>query len=138
MGRENELRWIAAVVQSALDERGASGLMLGDPGIGKSALLDAASRLIAEGVVLAVAGVEAESEIPFGALQRLMLPHVGVAQSLPDKQRDALLVALGMEHGRAADTTLVGLAMLSLLSTIAQDQPVLCLVDDVQWVDPRR
>ena len=136
VGREHELRWISAIVQSALGVRGASGLLVGDPGIGKSALLDAASHFNADGAVLSVAGAEAESEIPFGALQRLVLHHVDIAQTLPDKQRDALLIAVGMESGRAADTTLVGLAMLSLLSTISQSLPVLCLVDDVQWVDP--
>ena len=135
VGREDELRWIATIVQSALDERGASGLLVGEAGIGKSALLHAASALLAGGVVSSVAGVETEREIPFGALQRLVLPHLAIAQTLPDKQRDALLVALGMEVGRAADTTLVGLAMLSLLSTLSQTAPVLCLIDDVQWVD---
>jgi DNA-binding CsgD family transcriptional regulator len=107
----------------------------GAPGAGKTALLDYAVESAAGLSVARVAGVEAEVELAFAALQQLLSPMLGVAGRLPDPQRDALEVALGRRAGPAPDRFLVDLAALGLLSAAAAERPMLCVVDDVQWLD---
>ena len=85
--------------------------------------------------VARVAGVESEMELAFAALQQLCAPMLGKLEGLPDPQRDALGVAFGLNIGAAPDRFLVGLAALSLLSEAAEQQPLLCVVDDAQWLD---
>src|ERR1700745_2250662 len=74
-------------------------------------------------------------ELPFAALQQLCAPMLDKLESLPDPQRDALGVAFGLKAGAAPDRFLVGLAALSLLSEAAEQQPLLCVIDDAQWLD---
>src|SRR5277367_6739396 len=107
----------------------------GEAGVGKTALLDyLAGR--ASGCRLArIAGVQSEMELPFAALQQLCARTVDQLHSLPAPQRDALQVALGMSSGPAPDRFLVGLGVLNLLSEIAEQQPLVCLIDDEQWLD---
>jgi DNA-binding CsgD family transcriptional regulator len=116
---------------------GRSGVLVmhGEPGVGKTALLEYAVGSAAGLRVVRVAGVESEMELAFAALQQLCAPMLGQLAALPDPQRAALGVAFGLDTGAAPDRFLVGLAVLSLLSEVAEQQPLLCVVDDAQWLD---
>src|SRR6202012_206180 len=116
---------------------GRSGVlvMLGEPGVGKTALLEHAIESAAGLRVARVTGVESEMELAFAALQQLCAPMLDHLAGLPDPQRDALGVAFGLTTGAAPDRFLVGLATLSLLSEAAEQQPLLCVIDDAQWLD---
>jgi tetratricopeptide (TPR) repeat protein len=116
---------------------GRSGVLVlrGEPGVGKTALLDWVVGSAAGLRVARVAGVESEMELAFAALQQLCVPMLGKLGGLPDPQRAALGVAFGLETGTAPDRFLVGLAVLGLLSEVAEQQPLLCVVDDAQWLD---
>ena len=116
---------------------GRSGVLVmrGEPGIGKTALLEYAIESAAGLRVERVAGVESEMELAFAALQQLCAPMLDKLEGLPDPQRDALGVAFGLKLGAAPDRFLVGLAALSLLSEVAEQQPLLCVIDDSQWLD---
>ena len=109
--------------------------MRGEPGVGKTALLEDAIESAAGLRVARVAGVESEMELAFAALQQLCAPMLDKLAGLPDPQRDALGVAFGLSTGAAPDRFLVGLAALSLLSEVAEQQPLLCVIDDAQWLD---
>src|SRR5271155_4467313 len=113
---------------------GRSGVLVmrGEPGVGKTALLEYA---IESAAGLRVAGVESEMELAFAALQQLYAPMLDKLAGLPDPQRAALGVAFGLNTGPAPDRFLVGLATLSLLSEAAEQQPLLCVIDDAQWLD---
>src|SRR6202453_143797 len=100
-----------------------------------SALLEWAVGSAAGLRVVRVAGVESERELAFAALQQLCAPMLEKLEGLPDPQREALGVAFGLTTGAALDRFLVGLAALSLLSEAAGQQPLLCVVDDAQWLD---
>jgi DNA-binding CsgD family transcriptional regulator len=110
-------------------------IVRGEPGIGKTALLDYAVESAAGFQVLRVAGVEFEMELSFAALQQLCASLLGLLQRLPNPQRDALRVAFGLSDGLPADRFLVALAVLGLLSAAAHEQPLLVVVDDAQWLD---
>ena len=116
---------------------GRSGVLVvrGEPGVGKTALLDWAVESAAGLRVVRVAGVESEMELAFAAVQQLCAPMLDKLGGLPDPQRAALGVAFGLSTGAAPDRFLVGLAALSLLSEVAERQPLLCVVDDAQWLD---
>jgi DNA-binding CsgD family transcriptional regulator len=116
---------------------GRSGVLVvrGEPGVGKTALLDWAVESAAGLRVVRVAGVESEMELAFAALQQVCGPMLDQLGGLPDPQRAALGVAFGLNAGPAPDRFLVGLAALSLLSEAAEQQPLLCVIDDAQWLD---
>ena len=116
---------------------GRSGVLVvrGEPGVGKTALLDWAVESAAGLRVVRVAGVESEMELAFAAVQQLCAPMLDQLGGLPDPQRAALGVAFGLSAGAAPDRFLVGLAVLSLVSGVAERQPLLCVVDDAQWLD---
>jgi DNA-binding CsgD family transcriptional regulator len=116
---------------------GRSGVLVmhGEPGAGKTALVEYAIESAAGLRVARVAGVESEMELTFAALQQLCAPMLDKLGRLPDPQRDALSVAFGLNIGAAPDRFLVGLAVLSLLSEVAEQQPLLCVIDDAQWLD---
>jgi DNA-binding CsgD family transcriptional regulator len=116
---------------------GRSGVLVmrGEPGVGKTALLEYAIESAAGLRVARVAGVESEMELAFAALQQLCAPMLDKLEGLPDPQRAALGVAFGLNTGAAPDRFLVGLAALSLLSEVAEQQPLLCVIDDAQWLD---
>ncbi len=110
-------------------------VLRGEPGIGKTALLGYAAGTAPDFLVARAEGVESEMELPFAALHQLcgrMLSRLG---RLPGPQRDALGVAFGLRSGSAPDHFFVGLAVLSLLSDVVADRPLLCLIDDAQWLD---
>ena len=116
---------------------GRSGVLVlrGEPGVGKTALLEYAIESAAGLRVARVAGVESEMELAFAALQQLCVPMLDKLGGLPDPQRAALGVAFGLSTGAAPDRFLVGLAALGLLSEVAEQQPLLCVIDDAQWLD---
>lgn len=107
----------------------------GDPGIGKSALIEHAARHTHGCRVLRAAGVESEMELAYAALHQLCMPMLDRLDHLPVPQRDALRTAFGLSAGPAPDRFLIGLAVLSLFSEVAEDQPLLGLIDDLQWLD---
>jgi hypothetical protein len=116
---------------------GQSGVVVvrGEAGVGKTALLQYCAGNAPGFHVAQIAGVEAEMELPFAGLHQLCAPMLEALEDLPEPQRDALNVALGLSPGDAPDRFLVALAALSLLSAVAEERPLLCLVDDAQWLD---
>jgi DNA-binding CsgD family transcriptional regulator len=135
LGRLPERATLSQLLDAARAGRSGVLVMRGEPGIGKTALLDWAVGSAAGLRVVRVAGVESEMELAFAALQQLCAPMLGKLACLPDPQRAALSVAFGLDTGTAPDRFLVGLATLSLLSEVAEQQPLLCVVDDAQWLD---
>ena len=118
---------------------GESGALVvrGDPGVGKTVLLDhLAGRASGSGCRVArAAGVQSEMELAFAGLHQLCAPMLSRAEHLPEPQRDALQTALGIATGPPPDRFLVGLSVLSLLAGVAGERPLICLVNDEQWLD---
>src|SRR5215207_1811297 len=135
LGREPERERVEALVASA--RAGESGVLVlrGEPGIGKSALLEHAAAVAADATVLRVRGVESEVEVAFAGLSELLRPALGEAGRLPAPQARALDAALGLAPAAAAEPQLVGAATLGLLAALAEQRPVLVLADDVHWLD---
>lgn len=134
-GRLPELAVIDALLRAAGQGHGGGLLLRGEPGIGKSALLEEAGRRGKGMHVLHASGVEPEAELSFATLHGLLRPALGQLDRLPSPQRRALRVAFGQQAASAPDRFLVALAALTLLSELAADQPVVCLIDDAQWAD---
>jgi predicted ATPase len=134
-GRRDE----CAVLDRLLDgaRAGRSGVLVleGEAGVGKSALLDYATASASDLRVLRAVGVESEMELAFAALHQLCGPLLDRLDRLPGPQRDALLTTFGLRAGPVPDRFFVGLAMLGLLSDVAEERPLLCVVDDAQWLD---
>jgi DNA-binding CsgD family transcriptional regulator len=107
----------------------------GEPGVGKSVLLDYVASRATDCRVERTAGVQTEMELAFAGLQQLCAPMLGRVDRLPAPQRDALRTAFGLASGPTPDRFLVGLAVLGLLSEVAGERPLVCLVDDTQWLD---
>ncbi|MCW8382546.1 ATP-binding protein [Streptomyces justiciae] len=107
----------------------------GEPGVGKTALLDYAAAQEHGFRVWRVSGVQSEMELAFSGLHQLCAPLADRFGNLPEAQRDALRAALGTGSGQVPDRFLVGLATLGLLADVAQERPLVCLVDDAQWLD---
>jgi DNA-binding CsgD family transcriptional regulator len=110
-------------------------VVTGEPGVGKTALLQYAIGSASGVRVMRAVGVESEMELAFAALQQLCAPMLDRMDRLPAPQQDALGVAFGLRAGDAPDRFLVGLAVLSLLAEVAEEQPLVCVVDDAQWLD---
>ncbi|WP_327352361.1 ATP-binding protein [Streptomyces sp. NBC_01304] len=138
-GRESELSGIAELTAAARQGHSGTLVLRGDPGIGKTALLDHAASEAADLVVLRAAAVEAESQLPFATLQLLLTPALRHLDAIPAPQRDALRTALGLAKGDAPEPMLIGLAVLSLLAEargqLDSAEGLLCLVDDAHWLD---
>ena len=135
IGRRHELK----VLSSFLDDvRGGNSrvlVMVGGPGVGKTALLDHLRARATGCRMEAGAGVESEMELPFAGLHQLLAPMLEGIGRLPAPQREALQTAFGISSGAAPDRFLVGLATLSLLSDHAEAEPLCCFVDDLHWLD---
>jgi DNA-binding CsgD family transcriptional regulator len=133
----------AAQLDGLLDRAraGHSGVLMlsGEAGVGKTALLEyvtaSASASASALTVVRVAGIESEMELAFAALHQLCGPMLDRLERVPARQRDALATAFGLGAGEVPDRFLVGLAVMSLLSEVAQERPLLCVVDDAQWLD---
>jgi DNA-binding CsgD family transcriptional regulator len=135
-GRETETSILRELVTGAWAGRSGALVLRGEPGIGKTALLELAVELMSGGRVLRVRGVEAESEIAFAGLQELFGSVMDRLGELPDRQRAVLAGALAVGPPVAGDPLAVRVATLSLLATVAETGPVLVAVDDAHWVDP--
>jgi DNA-binding CsgD family transcriptional regulator len=135
MGRRAECDVLDRLIEAVRAGESRVLVVHGEPGVGKTALLEYAIESAAGLRVARVAGVESEMELAFAALQQLCAPMLDKLAGLPDPQRAALAVAFGLETGAAPDRFVVALAALSLLSAAAGQQPLLCVVDDAQWLD---
>ena len=135
LGRQPERQVIDGLLTAARGGAGGVLVVHGEPGVGKTALLDWAIEAAPEFRVLRTAGVEGEMELPFAALQQLCAPILEFVERLPSPQRDAVVVAFGLGAGQAPNPFLVGLAALGLLSEAAEEQPLLSVVDDAQGLD---
>jgi DNA-binding CsgD family transcriptional regulator len=135
LGRQREREVLDRVLESARGGDGGVLVVYGDPGAGKTALLQYAVEAAREFRVVRTVGVESEMELPYAALQQLCAPILDLMERLPDPQRDALAVAFGLSAGQAPNPFLVGLAVLGLLSEAAEEQLLLGVVDDAQWLD---
>ena len=116
---------------------GQSGVLVvcGEAGVGKTALLESTVASVSGCRVMRAVGVESEMELAFAVLQQLCAPMLDRLGRLPAPQQDALGVAFGLRAGEAPDRFLVGLAVLSLFSVVAEEQPLVCVIDDAQWLD---
>ena len=135
LGREREREALDRLLDGVRGGRGGALAMHGEAGVGKTALLDYAVEAAAEFRIAWTVGVEAEMELPFAAAQQLCAPFLEFMERLPQPQRDALDVAFGLSKGPAPEPFLVGLAILGVLAEAAEQQPLLCAIDDAQWLD---
>lgn len=135
IGRERECAELEGLLDAARQGRAASLVIRGEPGMGKTALLDYTVGLAAGMTVLRTVGVDAESDLAFAGLLGLLRPLLGRIEELIDAQARALSGALGLEPSAGGDRFLISAAVLALLAVAAEEQPVLCLVDDAQWLD---
>ncbi|CAN5830121.1 LuxR family transcriptional regulator [soil metagenome] len=135
LGRESERRVLERLVAGA--RVGTSGVLTitGDPGVGKSTLLDHAAGLAEGMILLRVVGSAPEHEVSFGGLQQLLHPATDLLDRIPAPQAEALGSALALRPGSVADRFTVGVATLSLLCRFAEDRPVAVIVDDAHWLD---
>src|ERR1700710_1201739 len=135
LGRVEEKAAVEGLVQDGRDGIGGSLVVRGEAGVGKSTLLQHAVLESPDFSQLRVAGVESEMNLDFAALHALLNPLLPKLEELPVRQRHALGAAFGLSTGAAGDKFLVALAALTLLTEAAAEQPLLCTVDDAQWLD---
>jgi DNA-binding CsgD family transcriptional regulator len=133
--RDAEKQYLGHLLDDVRAGTGRALVLRGEPGIGKSALLEHTILRAQDMQVLRVSAVESEKHLGYSALHQLLMPVLASQDALPQPQRQALGVAFGLEAGPPGDPFLIGLAALTLLSEAAQGRPVLCVVDDAQWVD---
>jgi DNA-binding CsgD family transcriptional regulator len=135
VGRTDELGWLVEAVDAARHGRAGARVLFGDPGMGKTVLLDAAVNAAPEFRTLRVAGVESEMELACAGLHRLLKPLLDHLDGIPASHCDALRSAFRLLDGPPPDRFLLGLATLSLLGQAAGSAPLLCVIDDAQWLD---
>ncbi|MGA5822601.1 AAA family ATPase [Kitasatospora sp. NPDC094028] len=135
LGRDRELAVLERLLREVHDGRSRVLVLRGEAGVGKSALLDRLSGQTGPWQVVRAAGVEAESDFAYSALQRLCAPLLSHLDRLPEVQQGALRVAFGLSTGNPPEMLLVGIAVLGLFAEAAARSPLLCLVDDAQWLD---
>src|SRR5918997_4089745 len=134
-GRCAEQERIHALLAAARDGISGALVVRGEPGIGKTALLEYAAER-ADGMrVVRGAGIESEAERPFAGLCLLLRPAADALEALPGAQGRAIASAFGLGDAGGGDRVLGGAAVLSPLAHLAEAQPLLCLVDDAQWLD---
>ncbi|MEW1910442.1 AAA family ATPase [Kitasatospora sp. NPDC085895] len=135
LGRHRELETLDRLLREVRDGRSRVLVLRGEAGIGKSALLDYTAAQAARMQTVRTDGIEAESEFAYSGLQRLCAPLLSHLDTLPQVQQDALRVAFGLSAGAAPELLLVGMAVLGLFAEAAAETPLVCLVDDAQWLD---
>ncbi|ARV85266.1 LuxR family transcriptional regulator [Mycobacterium intracellulare subsp. chimaera] len=135
IGRRAECLALDELVEAVCAGESRALVIHGEAGIGKSALLDYLAGRASSCRVMRAAGVQSEMELAFAALHQLCGPTLERLDRVPMPQRDALRTAFGVIAGPPPDRFLIGLAVLSLLSETADERPVICLVDDEQWLD---
>ena len=135
LGREREREVLDRLLDGVRGGRGGVLVVRGEAGVGKTALLDYAVEAAREFRIARTSGVEGEMELPFAAVQQLCSPFLDLMDRLPQPQHEALGVAFGLISEPAPNPFLVGLAVLGLLAEAAEEQPLVCVVDDAQWLD---
>ena len=135
LGREREREVLDRLLDGVRGGRGGVLVLHGEAGVGKTALLEYAVEAGRGFRITRTFGAEAEMELPFAAVQQLCSPFLSLMDRLPQPQHDALGVAFGLSAGPAPNRFLVGLAVLGLLAEAAEEQPLVCVVDDAQWLD---
>ncbi len=134
-GRVGEVRLLAGLVAAVRAGQSRVLVVRGEPGVGKTALLDYLAGQAGGCRVVRVAGVQSEMEFAFGGLHQLLAPMLDRLEQLPVPQREALRTVFGISAGSAPDRFLVALAVLGLLSDVAGERPLVCVIDDQQWLD---
>jgi DNA-binding CsgD family transcriptional regulator len=135
LGRAGERQAFDRLLENVRGGQSAVLVVRGEAGVGKTALLHYCARQASGFRLARIAGVESEMELPYAGLHQLCAPMLGRLDDLPEPQQAALGVALGQTSGPPPDRFLVALAALSLLAEVAADRPLLCFVDDAQWLD---
>jgi DNA-binding CsgD family transcriptional regulator len=135
VNRQIERGVLDGLVDSVCAGQSSVLVLSGEPGVGKTALLNYLVERATDCRVFQIAGVESEMELAFAGLHQLCAPLLGELQRLPERQAEALRVVFGMSSGPPPDRFMVGLATLSLLANVAEQQPLVCVVDDQQWLD---
>jgi DNA-binding CsgD family transcriptional regulator len=135
MGRRGECDLLDRLADDVRGGRSRALVVRGEPGVGKTALLDYLAGRAAGCQVARASGVQSEMELAFAGLHQVCAPMLGRGGHLPGPQHEALRTAFGLAGGPPPDRFLVGLAALGLLSEMAGEQPLICLVDDMQWLD---
>jgi DNA-binding NarL/FixJ family response regulator len=135
LGRENECQVLVALLAATREGDGGAICLHGEPGIGKTELLNYVVDTASDFTVLRTAGSEAEMELPYAGLQEWFRQGASHLREVPEPQRNAVEIISGRQDGMAPDPMLVGLALLNLLSAMSTQRPVLCVVDDAQWLD---
>src|ERR1700722_10277991 len=134
-GRREEREALGGLLEAVRGGQSRVLVVCGEAGVGKTALVESVIGSATGFRLMRAVGVESEMELAFAALQQLCAPLLDRLDRLPGPQQDALGVAFGLRAGDAPDRFLVGLAVLSLLAEVAEEQPLLCVVDDAQWLD---
>jgi len=134
-GRTSEREVLDRLLERVRGRRSAALVIRGEAGVGKTALLRYAARQASGFRVAQISGVESEMELPYAGLHQLCAPILTQVDALPEPQQVALRVAFGVSSGDAPDRFLVALATLGLLAQTAEERPLLCFVDDAQWLD---
>jgi DNA-binding CsgD family transcriptional regulator len=135
LGRRDECETLDRLVAGVRAGQSRVLVLRGEAGIGKTALVDYLGKRASGCRIARAAGVQSEMELAFAGLHQLCAPMLGDLERLPGPQRDALRVAFGLQPGDAPDPFLVALAALSLLAEVAEACPLVCLIDDAQWLD---
>jgi DNA-binding CsgD family transcriptional regulator len=135
LGRQAECAELGRLLKAVRAGESRSLVIRGEAGVGKSALLEHLTEAASDCRVVGIAGVQSEMELAFATLHQLCVPLLDRLGNLPEPQRDALGTAFGLRAGPAPDRFLVGLAVLSLLAAAAEDRPLVCIIDDAQWLD---
>lgn len=135
VGREEELHVLDDLLGRVREGLSGALVLSGEPGIGKTVLLNATANAANDLLVIRLQGVESEMELGFAALHRLLIPFQSLLVDLPEPQRDALGSAFGMNSLPPADRFMVGLAALTFLGDAARSKGLLIIVDDAQWLD---
>ena len=134
-GRRGECEALDRLLTSTRAGESQVLVVRGEAGVGKTALLDYLLEQASGWRVARSAGVESEMELAFAGVHQLCAPLLARVGGLPPPQRDALGTAFGLSDGAPPDRFLVGLAVLTLLADVAEEQPLICLIDDAQWLD---
>jgi DNA-binding CsgD family transcriptional regulator len=134
-GRARECAVLEDALAAVRRSESRALVLRGEAGVGKTALLEYLLELAQDAQILRAVGVESEMELAYASLHQLCVSMLDRVDRLPPPQRDALAVVFGLSEGPPPDVFLVGLAVLSLLSETAEDRPLLCIIDDAQWLD---
>src|SRR3712207_3187038 len=135
LGRRAECKALDRLVTDVVAGRSRVIVLRGDAGVGKTALLRYLSDRVASWHVATAVGVESEMELAYSGLHQLCAHMLDHLERLPVPQRDALATTFGLRVGSPPDRFLVGLATLTLFAEVAERQPLICIVDDAQWLD---